>query len=419
MIEIPLVTRVEGHGHVDIKIEDDRIDVTFGIHEGPRFFEALLVGRKWYEVPEIASRICGICAVIHSLAAAQAVENAAGFYNETLDAYRELIIYSSHIQSHVLHLYFLALPDFVGKKSILEAYPEYAETIKKAFKMKGTVNELTELIGGRKVHPAKVVPGRLTKNITIRELNYYVKKMTEIIELLKETADLFTKIEYPEVIVDGVQMALFDNSSVPLYRGVVKIFEGEEFKPSDYRKYIEEKVIPPNTTKRSYYLGKPIMVGALPRLNINYKYLVDEAKEYFYKPSQNVLHNNLAQAVECYHYGLVAVDLAKELIEKKKEYVSTKAELKFRNSEGVAVVEAPRGLLIHHYILDGDDVKFANIITPTAINFDHIEKAVYNRVILLRSETEDKIKLEAEKVIRAYDPCISCSAHVTKVKRSL
>jgi len=418
MIEIPLITRVEGHGHLSIKIEDGSVDVNFGIHEGPRYFEAILVGRKWYEVPEIACRICGICTVIHAMCAAQAVENAANFQDELLETYRNLMIYSSHIQSHVLHLYFLAWPDFVRKDSVISAYPEYGGIIKKAFKMKGIVNELTEIFGARKTHPATVVPGRFTKDITIRELEYYVKKMKEILPLLKETAELFSQIEYPDIRVDGVHLALTDDRTVPLYHGDLKIFGGERFSPVDYKNYIQEKVVPPNTTKRSYYNGKPIMVGALPRLNINHRYLREEAKEFFSSPSENIMHNNLAQAVECYHYGLVAIETAEELIAKRREYISRKVDFKFRNSEGIAAVEAPRGVLIHHYILNGDEVKYTNIITPTAINFEHIERAVYSRVVDLINQDEETIKFEAEKVIRAYDPCISCSAHVVKITKN-
>ncbi len=418
MIEIPLITRVEGHGHLNIRIEDGSVDVNFGIHEGPRYFEAILVGRKWYEVPEIACRICGICTVIHAMCAAKAVENAANFQDELLDTYRNLMIYSSHIQSHVLHLYFLAWPDFVNKDSVISAYPEYGEIIKKAFKLKGIANELTEMFGARKVHPATVVPGKFTKDITIRELEYYVKRMKEILPLLKETAEFFSGLNYPDVKTDGVHLALTDDRTVPLYCGDLKIFGGERFSPANYKNYIKEKVVPPNTTKRSYYNGKPIMVGALPRLNINHRYLREEAREFFSSPSENVMLNNLAQAVECYHYGLVAIETAEELIAKRKEYTSRNVEFRFRNSEGISAVEAPRGVLIHHYVLNGDEVKYANIITPTAINFEHIERAVYSRVVEIINEDEETIKFEAERVIRAYDPCISCSAHVVKITKN-
>ncbi len=420
-INIPLVTRVEGHGHVNIRLRDKEIEeVSFGIHEGARYFEAILLNRNWAEVPEIAARICGICTVIHAVGAAKAVENASPGFEapETLEKLRKLLVYSSHIQSHVLHLYFLAWPDYVGKESALAAVPEYRELVKKAFRMKGKANEMTEIIGGRMVHPCTVMPGRLTKSFEIEDLKRYRKRMADILEDLRMSAEIFACLDYPETTVETEHLALHDGKEVPLEHGDMKTIAGPEFPPSDYMRYIEERVVPPNTTKRSYMGGKGFMVGALPRLNINHRFLREEVKEFFSGfPSKNVHLNNLAQALESYHFGLEALDLVDEMIAGNELYSPPKEELRFDGSEGVSAVEAPRGILLHHYRMGKDGrVEFANIITPTAFNFEHIELALKEGLPQFAGSTPEKIKFEAERIIRAYDPCISCSAHVVKVE---
>ena len=421
-LNIPLITRVEGHGHVTIRIEDGELkDVSFGIHEGPRYFEALLVGRRWHEVPEIAARICGICTVIHAIGSAMAVEKASPDFEppETLEKLRKLLIYSSHIQSHVLHLYFLAWPDYVGKESAIAAYPEYKELVRTAFRIKGKANEMTEILGGRMVHPCTVVPGGFTRGFSLGDLEKYRKRMEEILEDLRRTAEIFASLEYPDVEVSAEHLALYDGESVPLEHGNIRTLGGLEFPPEDYDKHIEEKVIPPNTTKRSYIRGKGFMVGALPRLNMNHRFLRDEVREIFSGfPSNNVHLNNLAQGLESYHFALEAMDIVDEMIAGNEEYHPSRGELRFDGSEGVSAVEAPRGILAHHYRIGKDGrVEYANIITPTAFNFEHIELALKKGLPEFVHLSPEEIKLEAERIIRAYDPCISCSAHVVSVRK--
>lgn len=421
-VEVPLITRVEGHGHVEIVLEGETIkEVRMGIHEGPRFFESVLVGRSWWEVPEITARICGICTVIHALAANKAVEKAAGFTpDETLQNLRFLLAGSAHIQSHILHLYFLALPDYFRVPSALHLPEKEKALLKEVFKMKRIANDLTELLGGRRVHPVTIQPGRLTQDVTREMLKSYLRRMEDIIEGLRFTAEFFAGLEHPYQRVPGHQVALKEEGRIPLLRGEIACLGGESFPPERYREFIEERVLPPNTTKRSHFLGEPFMVGALPRVNIGRSYLREEASEIAPKlPSDNIFHNNLAQALECYHFGLEMVEVLKEMIENHKEYVSRKVELTFRRgAEGVSAVEAPRGLLIHHYVFGRDGrVQRANVITPTAMNFEHMEVALNHYLPPLMPQSEDALKWESERLIRAYDPCISCSAHVTRVSQ--
>lgn len=421
-VEVPLITRVEGHGHVEIVLEGDSLkEVRMGIHEGPRFFESVLVGRWWWEVPEITARICGICTVIHALGANNAVEKAAGFTpDETLQNLRFLLAGSAHIQSHILHLYFLALPDYFHVPSALHLPEREKALLKEVFRLKRVTNDLTELLGGRRVHPVTVQPGRLTQDVTREMLKSYLKRMEEIMDGLRFTAEFFAGLEHPYQKVPGRQVALKEEGRIPLLRGEIAYLDGESYPPGRYSELIEEKVLPPNTTKRSHFLGEPFMVGALPRVNIGRDHLRDEAMEFAPElPSDNLFHNNLAQALECYHFGLEMVDVLKEMIESHREYVSRKVELIFRKgAEGVSAVEAPRGLLIHHFVFGKDGrVQRANVITPTAMNFEHMEVALNRYLPPLMPRSEDALKWESERLIRAYDPCISCSAHVTRISK--
>ena len=419
-VEVPLITRVEGHGHVEIVVDGEALkEVKMGIHEGPRFFESVLVGRSWWEIPEMSARICGICTVIHALAAAKAVEKAADFTpEETLHNLRFLLAGSAHIQSHILHLYFLALPDYFRVPSALHLPEKVKAYLKEVFRLKRVTNDLTELIGGRRVHPVTVQPGRLTQDVTREMLKSYLKRMEDILDGLKFTAEFFAGLEHPYQEVPGRQVALKEEGRIPLLRGEISYLNGESFVEERYTELIEEKVYPPNTTKRSHFLGEPFMVGALPRVNIGRDHLREEAAELAPKlPSNNIFHNNLAQALECYHFGLEMVDILKGMVEEHKEYVSRRVELTFRKgAEGIGAVEAPRGLLIHHYVFGKDGrVKRANVITPTAMNFEHMEVALNRYLPPLMPQSEEALKWESERLIRAYDPCISCSAHVVRV----
>ncbi len=415
-VDVPLVTRVEGHGHVNIRMDGNRVrDVSFGIHEGPRYFEGILVGRRWDEIPELAARICGICTVIHSVGSAMAIEDSAGFSPpEELDKIRRLLTYSAHIQSHVLHLYFLTWPDYVGKQSALHAYPEYKELVRSAFRMKEKSNEMTEIIGGRMVHPCTVLPGKMTKSFEKKDMKAYTDRMRSILNELRFTAEVFADLEYPDVEVPSEHLALYGGKNVPLLHGELKCTGGLSFPARKYTGHIEERVVPPNTTKRSYIKDKGFMVGALPRLNINHKHLRKEAREIWDSfPSFNIHHNNLAQGLESYHYALEAIDMAEELME--RPYVPSKENLVFDGGEGVSAVEAPRGILIHHYrVGKSGKVEYANIITPTAFNFEHVEMAL-KKGLNGKEFDENLLRFEAERIIRAYDPCISCSAHIVRV----
>jgi len=416
-IRIDEITKIEGHANLTVEIEDEELKrVIFGVHEGSRYFEAFMKGKNYMYLHELAGRICGICTVAHELASVKAVENALGIQvPENAEKLRELMLISSHIQSHILHLYFLALPDYVNAESVVEIAKRDSEIVKKAFRIKEATNYMTSLLGGRAVQPCTLVPGGFSKRITKEVLERYKKKIEEIYPLLVETAELFLSLEYPDFERRSEYVALYDGKSIPLYEGKIKTLDSE-FEAKEYEKHLKEYVVDYSSAKRSLVDGKDYMVGALARLNLNpylRKEVEDLAQAHSVRfPSDRVAWINVAQALENVHYALEAMDIVDEV----KEYEPMRISPKNLDGEGVAAMEAPRGLLIHHYGFKKGKCTYVNIITPTAMNTENIERNLKYYLSQLVDRDDDYIKIEAEKIIRAYDPCISCSVHVTRIK---
>ena len=422
-IRIEEITKIEGHANLTIEIESNEVKrVIFGVHEGSRYFEAFMKGRFYTYIHHLAGRICGICTVAHELASLLAVEKALGFeVPEEVHAIRKLMLYSSHIQSHILHLYFLALPDYTGVESAIELAGKDSrslELVKKAFAIKEAMNYMTSIIGGRAVHPCTLVPGGHSAKIDKEDIERYAKKMKEIYPLLLETAELFLSIEYPEFERESEYVALVDGASIPLYEGDIGTTQAR-FSPTEYLKHLREWTVDYSSAKRSLVDGRDYMVGALARLNLN-PYLRDEPKEMAEKysvrfPTHKVAWINVAQALENLHYAQEALETVDSL---RKGYSGVPSKPKTLDGEGIAALEAPRGLLIHHYRFSRGHCTYVNIITPTAMNTENIERNLREYISQIVDRDDESIKMEAEKIIRAYDPCISCSVHVTRVKHS-
>lgn len=412
-ITVDEITRIEGHANIVIEIEDDELkDVRFGVHEGSRYFESFMLNRNWRNLPELSARICGICTVAHEIASVLAVENALGIDpGERVHGIRKLMLYSSHIQSHVLHLFFLALPDYVNRGSAIELASDNPDIVKMAFRIKEGTNYLTALLGGRAVHPPAIVPGGHTMRITREKLRRYANKMRELYPLLVSTAEIFLDINYPEFERDCEFVSLVGDG-IPLYRGDIGS-TSTRFPPEEYQEHIVESVAEHSTAKRSLFDGRDYMVGALSRLNLN-QHLRDEAREMaenygFAFPSRRVAWINAAQAIENIHFALEAIELAEEMREYEPLMVNGND-----GGEGVGAVEAPRGLLIHHYRIQRGRSEYVNIITPTAMNAENIERTLQEILPEIITSGDAMIKKTAEMIIRAYDPCISCSVHVTR-----
>jgi len=420
--EIENLTKLEARAKLTVEFEGKEIDdVNLEVQESSRYFEAFLTNRKYHEAASISQKICGICSVVHTIGSLKAVEDAFDIQpsEQTIDL-RRLLLISGHLHSHVVHLYFMALPDYLGFESILQMSSKRHDDVHRALRLEKTSTDIIRLIGGRPVHPVSAVIGGFTEVPNKEKLETILKKFKEMKEDAKKTAEMFMKFKTPKFENNSIQCALVKDKEYPLYDGKIVTLDGLEFEAKDYLKYISEHVKYYSTAMHSRFRGKNMMVGALARLNINYKYLSDDAKELLIKsgirlPSLSPFMNNLAQTIELVHFVDKGIEITKKLLKSglKKE----KIKIKPKAGEGIMVAEAPRGPLYYHYRIDKKGlIKYTNIITPTSQNLESIENDIKQLLPRVMHLPREKMVLELEKLIRAYDPCISCPTHFLEVK---
>ncbi len=423
-IEVSPLSRVEGHGDLVIDVKNKKVEkLMLRIPESPRFFEAMLVGRNWTESSHITSRICGICSVAHTYASIKATEAALGIkVNEQILKLRKLIFHHECVQSNTLHVYFLAAPDFFGAGSVVSLVETHPEVVNIALRLKKMANDMVRIIGGRAIHPISTVVGGFTK-LPAEEEMYQMKDMLKAAYADLETSlKVLKTLKLPQFERETEYLSITDKKDYALYDGDIKSSDGWIIDGKDYLSKIKEKVVEHSTGKHCWASRDAFMVGALSRFNNNFDKLSDNAKTYAEElglkaPCYNTFMINIAQFVEIIHCIDDSIKLIDELmvsgLDENKAIVSVKPKA----GRGVGVVEAPRGLLIHDYTYDADGkIEKANLIIPTNMNYINVEKDMAAYLPLIIDKSEDEIRLAMEMLIRAYDPCISCSTHFLNVK---
>lgn len=418
-IKLNHICKIEGHANLDLEIEGNTIKKChLEAVEGSRFFEGIVLDRVYDDVTEIVSRICGICSVGHTVTSLKAIENAFSInVTQQTEILRELMSIGERIRSHATHLYFLCLPDYAGYSSAIEMAPKYKKEILRALSLIKLGNKLVTYIGGREMHPFKSVVGGFTKSISSSE-------KAELIALLKtgmddsiKTFDLFNKLPYPSFTRDRENISLRQIDGFPLLTGTIVSDKGVNTTSDKYNLYLKENFNLYSTSKFALKDNKEFMVGALPRVNNNSKLLSGTVTRLLKKsrirfPSKNPFHNIICQAIELVHW----VEHAKDLLEKTEFFNEQPIEFETKKSIGIAATEVPRGILYHHYEFDkAGKVTKCNIITPTVQNLKTMEKDIKEFVPSLLHKKKDEIIMDIEKLIRAYDPCFSCSTHFLKV----
>lgn len=426
-IEVHHVTRVEGHGNIYVNVRNGVIaKCEWNISEAPRFFEAMVVGRQWNELHHITSRICGICSIGHTLASLKATEAAMGIKISDQDLkLRKIALHAENMQSHILHLGFLVLPDLMGVGSIIPLASSNPEEVKTVLQLHRLANEMSNLICGRTTHPQRLIPGGFSKIPSAKELKELKKKLQESFPKLQAVAELFKSIshKFPEFTRETEFIALTNSEEYALYDGDIASSDTGKAPASEYLSFTNEYIVPISTAKRAKHARESYMVGALARLNINFDRLSPLAKKtaemFGLKPvCHNPFMNNIAQLVEVVHCVEDSVRLISELeaagLQSQPDYYQP--EIAVKAGRGIGAVEVPRGILFHDYTYNQKGVcTKANCVIPTNQNHGNIEldmKALLPKVL---DKTEKEIELSLEMLVRAYDPCISCSAHCIKV----
>ena len=423
-VEVAPISRVEGHGDLVLNVKDKKVEkLILRIPESPRFFEAMIVGRKYDEPSHITSRICGICSVAHTCASIKATEAALGIVpTEQTIKLRKLIFHHECVQSNVLHVYFLAAPDFLGVGSVVPLVETHPAVVDIALRTKKMANDMVRMIGGRAVHPIRTVVGGFTKLPTEEEM-YQMKEMLRAsYPDFEASLEVLKTLNIPDFERETEYLSISDPGEYALYDGNIKSTDGWEIDDQDYLDRINENVVQHSTAKHCWASRDAFMVGALARFNNNYEQLTDNAKKYakelgMVAPCYNTFMNNIAQFVEIIHSVDDSIRLIDEMLEEGLDEYKAMVDIKPKAGRGAGVVEAPRGLLIHDYTYDDQGrVEKANLIIPTGMNYGNIERDMNALVPDIIDKSEDEIRLACEMMIRAYDPCISCSTHFLNVK---
>jgi len=418
-IDIHHITRVEGHGNIKIKIQDGKLEeATWEVVETPRFFEAMLVGKKWENAPWISGRICGICSIGHTLASIRAVENGFGIVpTEQTRKLRLLLKHMETLQSHILHLYFLSAPDFVGVGSVFPLINSHPDVVMRAARMKQLANDLCDCVGGRRLHPTRTVVGGFTMVPDKKELVQNRIRLKDATDDLLKTAELFRTFAIPDFARETEFVSLKSDGSYPFIGGDLASTDNVRKNEQEYKSMTNEYLVDQSTSKWSRLSRQSFAVGALARVNNNYDNLHPLAKEiaasFNLKPvNHNPYMNNIAQLVECVHVVMESITLIDELIgsvwEEPRQPVTP------RSGTGVGAVEVPRGILYHSYDFDGEGrITHCDCVIPTSQNHANIQHDLQALATKYASQgTQDRdIELLAQMLVRSYDPCISCSVH--------
>ncbi len=425
-IKVKHLTRVEGHGNIVVNMKDGCLEkAQLDIVEAPRYFEAMLKGRSFHEAAIITSRICGICSLGHQITSLKTTEAALGLeVSDQTVALRKLCIHGATMQSNILHAYFLAAPDFLGVGSVFPLVGTHPEVVKRALRMKRLANDIGDVISGRAVHPITPVPGGFTSIPSASALKELKRRLAEdmypdllaTVETLKSLAG-----QIPSFTRETEYISLRSDHDYALYDGDICSSDTGRVSDAEYRKMTNEFVVPHSTSKHCKVSRSSYMTGALARWNNNHDKLGElahtAASELGLTPDCcNPYMNTIAQVVEAADCAIDSIRLIDELLATGlKDEQPNQEPTKF--GTGVGATEVPRGILYHEYTYDnkGRIVK-ANCVIPTGQNLANIDDDMKKLVPEIIDRSKEEITLQLEMLVRAYDPCISCSVHLLDVE---
>jgi NAD-reducing hydrogenase large subunit len=445
-VTIEHVTRIEGHARITIKLDDTGhvADTQFHVTQ-IRGFEKFIEGRPYYEMPSITSRICGICPVSHLLASSKACDAIMAVrIPASAVKLRELLHCAQFVQSHALSFFHLSAPDLLlgmdsdpAKRNVAGLLEEHPEALRDGIALRKFGQQVIERLGKERIHPSWTVPGGVNAQLdphardkTLAELPAAMAILRRTLALWKSTVDSFPdEIEsfsnFPTMYCGLVG----PDGSLRLYDGNLRFVDSDgnvvadQVKPDDYATFIGEASLPDSYLKAPYYkpVGYPdgiYRVGPLARLNVADRCGTPEADAELEEYRQRL--GRIVQSGFHYHYARLieatyALERMQELLD-DPAILGTKirAHAGVNNLEGIGVIEAPRGTLIHHYkVNDNGAMTWANLIVATG----HNNLAIGRGILQVAKRFVDGNKIQegainrVSAVVRAYDPCLSCSTH--------
>jgi coenzyme F420-reducing hydrogenase alpha subunit len=420
-INVNQVTRLEGHCNIVLNATDGKIEkLLWEVTESPRLFEAMLRGRYYEDVSHIVSRICGICSIAHTTVSLQATEAAFGIQpSEQTLLLRKLLYDAELLESHVLHVLFLAVPDFLGVGSVFPLMETHKDVVLMALRLKKLAYNLAELLAGRKTHPLSCVVGGFAKLPDLSELKAVRERLEDAMVDLNTTVELVKTLKIPDFVRETEYIALKDPKEYAFISGQIASTDAGITPVSDYLKVTNEFCVPHSTAKYTKNKRDSYMVGPLARFNLNHDQLLPQARKVakelnLIAPCHNPFMITVVQLVEAVHAVEDSINTIDQILARGLEEEGNM--MKVRAGRGIGAVEAPRGILFHDYTYNEKGIiTQVNCIIPTNQNHNNIQKDMEALVPLILNRPQDDIRHSLEMLVRAYDPCVSCSTHMIEV----
>ncbi|HUP03743.1 MAG TPA: Ni/Fe hydrogenase subunit alpha [Bryobacteraceae bacterium] len=425
-ITIEHLARVEGHGGITVELQGDAVEeVRFDVFEGPRLIEPLLKGRRYDEVAPIVSRICSICSAAHTVTSLKATESAFGIrVSPQTELLRELLFRGESIESHALHIFLLAVPDYLNYPSAIALAADKPAAVLLGLRLKKLGNTMQETVGGRAVHPVNPVLGGFGKAPSLDQL---IALRTGLLQAAADSdavIDLMAGLPAADFCRSETSYAALRSPNLDSYYAGDEVMVASSgnraiVPAADYRSLTNEETVAHSHAKHSTFRGSPFMVGSLARLTVNPRRLTGKLAVAMKRlklslPADNPMDNNKAQAIELVNDVERSLEIIEQLL---REGVKDERAMPVnpRAGQGVAITEAPRGLLIHSYKYDAEGrIEAADIITPTALNAASMEQHFRRAVEQSAERDEAALTRRLQMIARAYDPCISCSVHLVR-----
>ena len=420
-IRVENLARVEGEGALYIKLEGDRVsDVKLRIFEPPRFFEAFLKGRHCSEAPDITARICGICPVAYQMSAVHAMERILGIHlDPAVRLLRRLFYCGEWIESHVLHVYMLHAPDFLGYQDAIEMARDHADLVQRALRLKKIGNRIIALLGGREIHPVSAAVGGFYKAPSRSQVRTLEEDLQWALEASLATVKLVAGFDFPDFEQDYEFVALSHPDEYPFNEGRLVSNRGLNIDAAEYEDHFVEQQVKHSNALHSIVRGRSsYLVGPLARFNLNFDLLPAVARQAAQSaglspPVRNPFRSIVVRAVEIVFACAEALRVVREYEPPAKPRIETAP----RDGVGQAITEAPRGILYQRYVLDENGmILAAKIVPPTSQNQKRIEDDLREFVGQVAARPLEEATWKCEQAIRNYDPCISCATHFLRLE---
>jgi coenzyme F420-reducing hydrogenase alpha subunit len=421
VIRVDQLARVEGEGSLIVKMSDGKVaDVKLRIFEPPRFFEAFLRGRKFTEAPDITARICGICPVAYQMSSVLAMEDAMGLtVDDQIRQLRRLLYCGEWIESHVLHMYMLHAPDFLGYEDALLLAKDKPELVARALKMKKIGNDVMNIVGGREIHPVNVRVGGFYRVPRKEELEPLVERLKWGLDQAIDTAKLVSTFDFPDFETEYEFVSLRHPEEYPLMGGRIVTSSGLDISIREYEFHFEERHVPHSNALHGLERGHGrYSVGPLARFNLNFDRLSTLARQVAADVKigpvmKNPFKSIIVRAIETVY----AYEEALRIIQAYEPPASPSHAVTVSAGIGCGASEAPRGMLYHRYrVTDDGLIRDAKIVPPTAQNQPTIEEDVRQFVTKFAGLPREELTWKCEQAVRNYDPCISCATHFVRLE---